>query len=57
MKKKEKVFYLDYMCEPGQTVRWTDMAGNSYIGKLISMDENCVATVKLQDGSIVTYQC
>jgi len=54
---KTKIPYLDYMCKVGETVQWIDLTEKKFIGKLIAMDEDSLATVELNDGSIIHYQC
>lgn len=54
---KKKVPYLDYMCNIGERVQWTNYKGEKFEGKLINMDDESLATVELDDGSIVHYQC
>ena len=57
MKKQKKIPYLDYEAQVGDTVQWENIKGEKFIGTLISMDERCLAKVKLEDGTIVSYQC
>ena len=61
MKKKslaKKIIpYLDYMCQIGEIVQWSDVTGKKYTGKLVAMDADYLATVKLEDGTLVEYQC
>lgn len=53
----KKIPYLDYECIPGEKVQWDNIKGDHFVGELISMNENSLATVKLTDGTIVEYQC
>jgi hypothetical protein len=54
---KKQIPYLDYMCRIGEKVQWEDLTHKKFIGKLIAMDEECLATVELEDGTVVHYQC
>ena len=54
---KKKIPYLDYMCRIGERVYWTDLSGKRFEGKLLKIDDESLATVELDDGSIVHYQC
>jgi hypothetical protein len=60
MKKEKvtkKILYLDYACNPGDRVYWTNYKKERFEGILLKMDENFLASVELKDGTIVTYQC
>ena len=54
---KKQIPYLDYMCRIGEKVQWQDLIGKRFVGKLIAMDDECLATVELDNGDIITYQC
>lgn len=54
---KKKVPYLDYMCVVGERVQWSNYKGEKFEGKLLSMNEEFLATVQLDNGDIVEYQC
>ena len=54
---KKQIRYLDYMCYIGEKVQWQDLSGEKFIGRLLKMDEEYLATVELEDGTIITYQC
>lgn len=54
---KKKISYLDYMCMIGERVQWINFKGEKFEGRLVKMDGENLATVKLDDGSIVHYQC
>jgi hypothetical protein len=59
--KKEKITkkipYLDYLSNIGERVMWQNIKDETFEGKLIKMDENCIATVKLDSGKTVEVQC
>jgi uncharacterized Fe-S cluster-containing radical SAM superfamily enzyme len=60
--KKEKITvkkipYLDYACNIGERVRWENIRREKFEGVLIRMDEECVATVRLDNGDEVRVQC
>ena len=55
--RKKSLPYLDYMCKIGERVQWQTIDGKKFIGKLIAMDDECLATVELEDGTVVHYQC
>lgn len=54
---KKQIPYLDYMCRIGERVQWNTLTKEHFEGKLIAMDDDSLATVQLDDGSIVHYQC
>lgn len=54
---KKQIPYLDYMCHIGERVQWANIKGEKFEGKLIAMDEDFLASVELDDGTIVNYQC
>ncbi|MCK9447088.1 hypothetical protein M0Q50_09580 [bacterium] len=54
---KKKIAYLDYECQPKQRVYWETIHGERFEGTVITMDENNIATVKLDSGDIVNYEC
>jgi hypothetical protein len=53
---KKRIPYLDYACQVGERVQWTDIVGKKFEGKLIKWDEN-VATVLLDDGEKEEIEC
>jgi len=59
MKKqvKKEIPYLDYACQIGDRVQWINLKGEKLEGKLIEMDDECLASVELDNGTIVQYQC
>jgi len=59
MKKQTKkvIPYLDYACKPGERVQWENLKKEKLEGTLITMDENCLATVKLDDETTIEVQC
>jgi len=57
MKKQKKISYLDYACIIGERVQWKDIKGEKLEGRLISMNDNFLATIELDDKSIVKIQC
>ena len=56
-KETKKIPYLDSYCVVGEKVQWDNIKGDHFVGKLISLDAYSVATVELEDGTIVNYQC
>ena len=56
-KQTKKITYLDYACIIGETVQWENIKGEKFVGRLMKMDENCLATVKLDDGTEMEVQC
>jgi len=54
---KKQIPYLDYMCHVGERVQWQNLKGEKFIGKLIVIDDESLATVELDDGTIIHYQC
>jgi hypothetical protein len=56
-KQKEKVRYIDYACQVGERVQWTDMTGKTKHEGVISKWDDYTATVKLDDGTEVTIDC
>jgi len=60
MKKKKtpkKISYLDYQCMIGERVQWDTITNEHFEGRLLKIDENSVATVLLDDGSEIEFQC
>ena len=57
VKTSKKISYLDYQCMIGEKVQWDNLAKEHFEGRLLKMDENCMATVKLDDGTEVEVQC
>ncbi len=57
VKTQKKISYLDYQCMIGERVQWDSIAKEHFEGRLLKMDENCMATVKLDDGTEVNVQC
>lgn len=60
MKKQKinkKVPYLDYLCTVGERVQWETIKGEKFEGKLVAIDENCLATIQLDDDTEMTVQC
>jgi hypothetical protein len=60
--KKQKTIkrglpYLDYMSRVGEKVQWTDLTGKKYTGRVVSINEDYIATLKLDDGSMIEYKC
>lgn len=56
-KTQKKIPYIDYECQIGERVQWKNLKGEHFEGVLTAMDENCLATVKLDDGTFVQVQC
>ena len=56
-KPVKKIPYLDYECVIGEKVQWNNIKGEHFIGTLVNIDDDDVATVKLSDGTLVKYQC
>jgi hypothetical protein len=56
-KMKKKIYYLDYLSNIGERVLWQNIKNETFEGKLIKMDENCLATVELDNGNTVEVQC
>ena len=56
MKKKEKLWQLDYACKVGDRVFWANLKGERWEGTLIEWNSN-VAYVKLDDGTIKNIVC
>jgi len=56
-KPVKKIPYLDYECIIGEKVQWDNIKNEKFIGTLLNINEYSVATVKLEDGTIMTYQC
>jgi hypothetical protein len=57
MTKEKKITYLDYLSQVGERVRWLNFKHEHFEGKLIKMDENYLATVELDNGTLVEVQC
>ena len=61
MKKEKKVIkkipFLDYACNIGERVKWTNLRKEQFEGVLISMNEDCLATVRLDNGDEIKVQC
>ena len=58
MKKEiKKIPYLDYECKIGERVQWANLKKEKFEGTLEKMDENCIATIKMDDGSEMEVQC
>ncbi len=55
--KTKKLQYLDYMSNIGERVYWFNMKRERLEGVLVKMDEDFLATVRLDDGSFIEYQC
>lgn len=56
-KNKKRIPYLDYLSNIGERVIWTNIKGEKFEGKLIIMNENCLATLELDDGTVMHVQC
>jgi len=41
----------------GERVQWNTILNEHFEGRLLKMDENFLATVLLDDGTEVRYQC
>jgi len=57
VKTQKKISYLDYQCMIGEKVQWNTISNEHFEGRLLKMDENCLATVKLDNGTDVEIQC
>lgn len=61
MKKEKKVIkkipFLDYACNIGERVMWTNLKKEVFEGVLVKMDEDCLATVRLDNGDEIEVQC
>ena len=61
MKKQNKIIkkipFLDYACAIGERVKWTNLKKEEFQGVLIKMDEDCLATVRLDNGDEIEVQC
>lgn len=56
-KTSKRIPTLDYMSSIGERVQFTDLVGKVYEGKLISMNDDFLATVELDNGETKLYQC
>lgn len=56
-KTQKKISYLDYQCMIGERVQWDNLKKEHFEGRLLKIDENSVATVLLDDGTTVEFQC
>lgn len=56
-KATKKIPFLDYACNIGERVKWTNIKKEEFEGILIKMDENCLATVRLDNGNEIKVQC
>jgi hypothetical protein len=56
-KQIKRIPYLDYQCLPGERVQWENIKKEKFEGKLIIIDENCLATIELDNGTTVDVQC
>jgi len=57
MKKEiKKIRYIDYACQIGERVRWENIIGEKFEGKLIDWDNN-TAIVKMDDGTEKAIDC
>lgn len=56
-KETKKIPYVDYECKVGERVQWVNLKKEKFEGILEKMDENCVATIKMDDGSEMEVQC
>lgn len=61
MKKQSKIIkkvpFLDYACTIGERVQWTNIKRELFEGVLVNMDENSLATVRLDNGNEIKVQC
>lgn len=60
MKKKKtekRIPYLDYLSDIGERVQWENILREKFEGVVIKMSEDFVATVRLDDGTEVEYEC
>ena len=61
MKKRTKILkripYLDYSSKIGERVQWENITKQKFEGILIKMDDDLIATVKLDDGTEIEFQC
>jgi len=57
IKTQKKISYLDYRCMIGERVQWNTISNEHFEGRLLKFDENYLATVKLDDGTEVKFQC
>jgi hypothetical protein len=61
MKKQNKIIkkipFLDYACNIGERVKWTNIKKEEFEGVLIKMNEDCLATVRLDNGDEIEVQC
>lgn len=61
MKKQNKIIkkipFLDYACNIGERVKWTNIKKEEFEGVLIKMNEDCLATVRLDNGNEIKVQC
>lgn len=55
--KSQKVQWLDCESKVGEKVQWYTLTKEIKRGTLIRMDNHYVATIKLEDGTEVQYQC
>lgn len=56
-KTTKRIYYLDYLSQVGERVKWENIKKEIFEGKLIKIDENYVATLLLDDGTEVQVQC
>jgi hypothetical protein len=56
-KTQKKISYLDYQCMIGERVQWNTISNEHFEGRLLKIDENSLATVLLDNGTEVTFQC
>jgi len=57
MAKSEKNTWLDSESKVGEKVQWYTMTKEVKQGTLIRMDSRYMATLRLEDGTEIQYQC
>lgn len=55
--KSEKINWLDCESKIGDIVSWYTITKQVKTGTLIKMDSHFMATIKLDDGTLIEYQC
>jgi len=57
MKKPvKKIPYIDYECQVGERVQWSNLRGEKFEGVIRSWDDN-LALVLMDDGSEIIIEC
>jgi len=56
-KTQKRIPFLDYLSNVGERVQWLNIKQEVLEGTLIFMDENCLATIRLDDGTEINVQC